>query len=81
MAVEERYNFSKEVIHLIKLIEVITLAIEAERASKEQYHQYAGEATDPEVRLMFEQLARDEERHEKQLLEKLRALKLLYLED
>lgn len=63
------------------LLEAITLAIKEERAGKEKYRRYAQESADPEVRLMFEQLARDEEKHEKQLIEKLQALKLLYLED
>jgi rubrerythrin len=63
------------------LLEVITLAIKEERAGKERYRKYSQEAADPEVRLMFDQLARDEEKHEKQLMEKLQALKLLYLED
>lgn len=63
------------------LIKAITLAIKEEREGKEKYRKYAQEATDPEVRLMFEHLARDEEKHEKQLKEKLQALKLLYLEE
>ena len=66
---------------MIKLIEALKLAIENERNTKEKYRQQAREAVDPEVRLMFEHLARDEEKHEKQLVEKLQALKLLYLED
>ncbi|NPV27129.1 MAG: hypothetical protein HPY81_06705 [Firmicutes bacterium] len=64
-----------------ELIKAIELAIEEERAGKERYRQYALSATMPEIKLMFEQLAQEEAAHEKRLVEKLQALKLIYLEN
>lgn len=62
-------------------MEAIRLAIEEEREGKLKYQRYAASAATPEIRMMFEQLAREEESHERRLVEKLQALKLLYLDD
>jgi rubrerythrin len=59
------------------VIEILESAIEGERNSKEKYLKLATEATDPETRAILEQLAQDEEGHEKALKERLAAVRLM----
>jgi len=59
------------------IIEFIEKAIEKEKADKEKYQKMSEEAEDPEARMVFAQLARDEESHEKALRERLTALKMM----
>ena len=59
------------------LSEEIEKAIREEIKAQEKYRQAAKDAPDPETRSMLEQLASDEEQHEKMLKEKLAALKML----
>jgi len=60
-----------------KLIKRIEAAIKEEQHAQESYRKAAEEAEDPETRTFFEQLAKDEEEHEKILKRRLAALKLL----
>ncbi|NPV92549.1 MAG: hypothetical protein HPY50_17425 [Firmicutes bacterium] len=62
------------------IIQVIQLAIEDERALKEKYSKLAQDATAPGIKLMFEKFILDQEDHENQLQESLKALRLLYPE-
>jgi rubrerythrin len=62
---------------MVDVIKFIEEAIEKEEADKEKYQKMAEETEDPEARMVFEQLARDEENHEKVLRERLIALKML----
>jgi len=59
------------------ILEVIKKAIEAERGDQIKYRKMAAEAKDPESRAVFEQLAKDEEEHEKLLKDRLAAIKLM----
>jgi len=60
-----------------ELIRMVEEAIESEKTSQERYRRAAQEARDPETKVFFEQLVRDEERHEQLLRERLKTLKLL----
>ncbi|NOZ59173.1 MAG: rubrerythrin [Euryarchaeota archaeon] len=60
-----------------ELIRMVEEAIESEKGSQERYRRAAQEARDPETKVFFEQLVRDEERHERLLRERLKTLKLL----
>ncbi len=60
-----------------ELIRMVEEAIESERGSQERYRRAAQEARDPETKVFFEQLVKDEERHEQLLRERLKTLKLL----
>ncbi len=53
----------KQFFHAFKL------AIEAERGAQDHYGKMATMASDPELRLIFEGLQRDEEEHEQRLLQ------------
>lgn len=57
--------------------QALELACEQESQTKEKYLELARIAEDPETRLMLEQIAREEERHYKRLLERLKAIKLM----
>ena len=57
--------------------EALEIAIEDEEKARERYRELAKQAGDPETRLLFEQLAREEDVHGKRLADKLRAIKLL----
>ena len=57
--------------------EALEMAIENEEQARDKYRELARRAEDPETRLLFEQLAREEEAHHKRLNDKLRAIKLL----
>lgn len=56
---------------------LIENAIKEEGANKVKYKKAAAEAEDPATRAMLEQLARDEEKHERILKDALIALKLI----
>ncbi len=60
-----------------ELIRVLEEAIESEKGAQERYRRAIEKATDPEIRIFFEQLIRDEERHEELLRERLKTLKFL----
>jgi rubrerythrin len=57
--------------------EALKMAIEAEETARDRYRELAKQAEEPETRLLFEQLARDEDLHNKRLTDRLRAIKLL----
>jgi len=61
----------------VGIVEILTEAIESERSDRKKYLRLAREAPDPETRAVLEQLARDEEMHEKVLRERLAAVKLM----
>lgn len=58
------------------LMEVLKEALEEEKKSRQRYQQYAAAASSLEARIVFENLAREEELHEKRLDEMLQTLKL-----
>jgi len=60
-----------------ELIKQIEAAIKDERQAQIDYKKAAEMAEDPETRAFFEQLAKDEEGHEKVLKRRLAALKLM----
>ncbi len=60
-----------------ELIKKIESAIKDERQAQIDYKKAAEMAEDPETRAFFEQLAKDEEGHEKILKRRLAALKLM----
>ncbi len=57
--------------------EALELAIEQELKAHDRYKELAKQADDPETRLMFEQIAREEEGHYKRLVDRLKAIKLM----
>ena len=59
------------------LKEALELAVKDEAEAIKFYKNLAGEAADPETRLMLEQIAREEESHFNRLNERLKAIKLL----
>lgn len=61
----------------MNLKEALELAVKDEAEAIKFYTNLAGEAADPETRLMLEQIAREEEGHYKRLNERLKAIKLL----
>jgi rubrerythrin len=62
---------------MVDVIKFIEEAIEKEEADKEKYHKMAEEAEDPEARMVFAQLARDEENHARVLRERLTAIRMM----
>jgi len=58
-------------------IDALEKAIEHERNSMEDYKKKAELAEDPETRLLFAQLAREEEVHYRKLVERLKALRAM----
>jgi rubrerythrin len=60
-----------------ELIQKIEAAIKDEQQAQVDYKKAAEMAEDPETRAFFEQLAKDEEGHEKILKRRLAALKLM----
>ncbi|MBF0169988.1 MAG: ferritin-like domain-containing protein [Nitrospinae bacterium] len=58
-----------------KLLKILEEAILDEQASAARYGHGAELARDPELVAMFEQLMRDEQRHEEALKERYRAIK------
>lgn len=61
----------------MKIKEALEMAMEAEKKARERYRELARQADDPESRLLFEQLAREEENHHKRLSDRLKAVKLM----
>lgn len=61
----------------MNLKEALELAVEQEARAMENYTKLAGDAADPETRLMLEQIAKEEASHLKRLSERLKAIKLL----
>ena len=59
------------------LKEAIELAVKEEAKAMQNYAKLAGEAADPETRLMLEQIAKEEAGHLSRLNERLKAIKLL----
>ena len=59
------------------LKEAIELAVKEEANAVQNYTKLAGEAADPETRLMLEQIAKEEAGHLTRLNERLKAIKLL----
>jgi rubrerythrin len=59
------------------IIEILESAIVEESESRKKYLKLALEASDPETRAVLEQLARDEEEHERILKQRLSAIKLM----
>jgi rubrerythrin len=57
--------------------EALEMAIESEEKAGDTYHELARQAEGPEGRLLFEQLAREEDVHHKRLMDKLKAIRLL----
>ena len=57
--------------------EALELAIKEELKAWDRYRELAKQADDPETRLMFEQIAREEEAHYKKLADRLKAIKLM----
>lgn len=57
--------------------EALEWAIKDEQKARQQYQHMAREAEDAETRLLFEQLAREEESHLKRLTDRLKAIKLM----
>ncbi len=61
----------------MNLIEVLEKAIEAEVEAQNVYSNAAKEAQDPELKALFEQLAKAEKEHERILRDKLLVAKLM----
>lgn len=59
------------------VIDALKLAIEEEAKAAERYRRMAKEAEDAETRLLFEQIAREEDMHYIKLKERLKAIKLM----
>ena len=59
------------------VIEAMKMAVEAEIKAAARYRELAELAEDNETRLLFEQLALEEDAHYKKLTERLKALKLM----
>ena len=57
--------------------QAIEEAIQEELDAQVKYRAAAASSPDAQTRLMFEQMAREEEMHEKRLRDRLRALKLI----
>ncbi len=58
-------------------IRALELAIDLEAKARDRYKELAGEAGDQETRLLFEQIAREEDAHLQKLTERLKALKMI----
>ena len=59
---------------IIKALEEI---VQAEKMMKEKFKRLADKAPTPELRGLFQELSHEEEGHEKELTERLTALRLL----
>lgn len=70
-------NHAREEGKKMSLIEAMKLAIEEEAKAARRYRELAEMAEDNETRLLFEQLALEEDAHYKKLSERLKALKLM----
>lgn len=70
-------NHAREEGEKMSIIEAMKLAIEEEAKAARRYRELAEMAADNETRLLFEQLALEEDAHYKKLSERLKALKLM----
>ncbi len=70
-------NHAREEGEKMSIIEAMKLAIEEEAKAARRYRELAEMAGDNETRLLFEQLALEEDAHYKKLSERLKALKLM----
>lgn len=61
----------------MNLREALEVAVKDEAEAVKFYKELAGQAEDPETRVMLEQIAREEEGHFKRLSDRLKAIKLL----
>jgi len=61
----------------MNLREALEIAVKDEAEAIKFYKDLAGQAEDPETRVMLEQIAREEEGHFKRLSDRLKAIKLL----
>lgn len=61
----------------MEIKEVLKIAMDHEKKAADNYWEFAKQADDTDSRLLFEQLARDEENHYRQLQSRLNAYKLL----
>ena len=61
----------------MNLIEALKMAIEDEKAAVKHYQEMASQAPDAETRLLFEQIAKEEETHLQRLTARLKSLKAL----
>ncbi|GAW28937.1 rubrerythrin [Carboxydocella sp. ULO1] len=59
------------------LLTALEEALQEEIEAQKKYREAAAQAADPETRLLFEQLVREEEQHEKRIRERIKAVKLL----
>jgi|ADurb_Cas_01_Slu_FD_contig_31_2161349_length_765_multi_5_in_0_out_0_2 rubrerythrin len=59
------------------LLKAMELAVNAEAQARDRYKELAKQAEDQETRLLFEQIAREEDMHLKKLSERLKALKMM----
>jgi rubrerythrin len=64
-------------VFALNLIKALEAAIAEEKEATEKYKIQAEQAEDPESRLLFSQLAREEESHYRRLVERLKALRAL----
>ena len=62
----------------MNILEAMKLAVQEEIKAARKYRELAEIAEDNETRLLFEQLALEEDAHYKKLSERLKALKLMY---
>lgn len=60
-----------------EVLRAVEEAIEDEKNAQKRYREAAERAQEPEVRLFFEQLLRDEEEHERLLRDRLKTLRLM----
>jgi len=60
----------------MNLREALEIAVKDEAEAIKFYKDLAGQAEDPETRVMLEQIAREEEGHFKRLSDRLKAIKL-----
>ncbi len=60
----------------MKQIKALESAITAEKSAVDYYKEQAELAEDPETRLLFAQLAKEEEWHYKKLVERLKAVRI-----
>lgn len=66
-------NLAREDVMIKTLDEIV----KAEKAMKDRFTKLAMEADTPEMRALFKEMALEEEKHEKELTERLTALKLM----
>jgi rubrerythrin len=60
-----------------EMIKALEEVVEAEKTMKARFQKLAEKADSPEMRALFKELAQEEENHERELGERLTALRLL----